>query len=403
MISNNASAIKIHRFKPHKDLQPGMTIVLIGRRRSGKTTAIKNLLYHLSPRMEMGWIFCPTISNNKDFSKSMPSDFIHTTLDLSLIQRIIQFQCDRIKKGCVRHVFIVIDDFAHDRKNLRSPVIDSLFTNGRHYFITPIIGLQFGVAITPAARRNADIVCMCKENTEEERKKLFDGYTDGFRNKQEFADVMKHVCVDHTMLVFNKTKTQLECPVFSWKAEFPCKRFLVNPLGFWWHRKKRVSSSKGNLHTSNNANNPRRIIEDERFKELHTQNRPLQRTGRTFLIEREDSSNLIVRPTYPLLTSQPPAKTHSKYFNTQPPPAPRRTLYHYRMTAAPNITHSAGVVPRSTIRVNIPPPPANIAVKAQPRCQQPQQQYTQAYQQPNKTDDKADDGSLIHILFGSEF
>ena len=272
MIRTNSVAL--HRFDPDKDLDLGMTIVVIGRRRSGKTTAIRDILHSLRDRVEMGWVFCPTLANHVEFGKFMPSDFIKSELDLSFIQQIIQFQTKRIKKKTVKHVFIVIDDHAHNKKAMRSELINSLFTNGRHYCITVIIGLQYGVAITPEARRNADLVCMCRENTAEERKKLFDGYTDGFNDKNEFAQVMDEVCVNHQLLVFNKTKRHMKTPAFYWLPKYPCPAFIINRGGYWWKRK----TPTNNHMTASNSS----------YNVIQTSDRS-GRPGRRFFVVREDN------------------------------------------------------------------------------------------------------------------
>lgn len=239
--SSNDGDVDIRPWIPSKYLQKGGTTVLIGKRRSGKSTTILNIMYHMQNVFEFGFIFCGSASTREQYSRHVPHDFISDTMSLDLINKLMNFQDRRRSLKTIRPIFIIIDDFAFNRSVLRSSTMYKLFANGRHYQIFFILGMQYSLSIGPDARGNIDTLILHRDVTVQNQQKLYDNYNISFKNFEEFRGVLLDVTRQHRVLVFQK---DLECvddfPIFHWKAKHPIPCFKVSPHLQWWKTGKAV-------------------------------------------------------------------------------------------------------------------------------------------------------------------
>lgn len=97
---------------------PDMSILLCGIRRSGKTFALRDLLYHLSPHYEGGLVFSAT-AHNGFWAEHIPTAYIHPEVDGTLIDRYLEYRAEVIRQhqrdfGAdatdAPYTFILLDD-----------------------------------------------------------------------------------------------------------------------------------------------------------------------------------------------------------------------------------------------------------------------------------------------------
>ena len=229
-------------------------IVLIGRRRSGKSVNCMSILKYLGPKCKWGLAFVGSNASINDYATCMPSSFIYHELDLDLIQRVIDRQNEQSQGNRKPDkIFIIIDDLAYNSALFATKQIKQLFLNGRHLGITLIITLQYCLLLPPSARGNTDVVFCSQEKSVAYRRKLYENFSIVFRSFYEFDRTYRECTKDfETFVMLNcsgNSSDAISDNVFFYKSEFPLPRFTMNPGGSWWdlHRKRNdPSGSYGN-------------------------------------------------------------------------------------------------------------------------------------------------------------
>ncbi len=221
--------------------------LFLGRRKSGKSTAIMSFLENFKDTYDFGLVFCGSAATAECYSKCLPATFIYDEIDEKILEKVIQRQERKIQEKNVKAAFILFDDVGFDRK-LNCKIMKKLFMNGRHYKLGLIISLQYALSIGPSLRSNTDFVFACREKSLAYRKKLFEHFSICFQNFKQFDEVYKKCTLDYDIFVLgNALPTQsdkIEDNVFYWKAKFPLPEFRINITGAWWrlHRKNRSNN-----------------------------------------------------------------------------------------------------------------------------------------------------------------
>lgn len=275
---SNEKEIKLKRFNPRKmeeqRTNPNKgppTILLVGSKRTGKTTLIRDLMYYFR-RIPAGVIITGSLTSANAFSEFFPKSCIFNHLDDSMEKRLenivkrqnklvkqetkdkTKFLKDQEKKPKSKRVpyqhtdyssLMLFDDCGYNTKFARKQVISSLFLNGRHYKVLLIMALQYCKSIPPALRMNADFVFIMKEKSIKERKKIHEEWF-GMCSVKEFNRIMD-VCTDnYGCLVLDNTvsSNKIEDQVFFYKAKFPPRKYKVGTKELWdFHNKTYNSDS----------------------------------------------------------------------------------------------------------------------------------------------------------------
>lgn len=234
-----------------QQLPESATMVLIGKRLSGKTTTIMNILHHFMYIFEFGFIVCASNTTCETYATSVPKEFIVPSADGEFIEKIIQFQEKRSKLGTIKPIFIVFDDLNFDQKLLRSTSMFKLFANGRHYKIFILLSLQYLRGIGPNCRGNIDAVILHRETVIKNQRKLFDDYACGFQTFDDFRSVFEQVASNRRIMVMMKCEEQKnDFPVYTWLPHYPLPNFKINIHGHWW---KASSMMLNNIFNFNSA------------------------------------------------------------------------------------------------------------------------------------------------------
>ena len=72
--------LNITKFDP-KSIKPHSIIMVIGKRGSGKTSVMRDLLYNMKNRLDFGIAMCPTDAMNNAFSSILPSALVYNGFD----------------------------------------------------------------------------------------------------------------------------------------------------------------------------------------------------------------------------------------------------------------------------------------------------------------------------------
>ncbi len=209
----------------------GPVVVLIGRRDTGKSFLVQDLLYHHQD-IPIGTVISGTEAGNGFFGKHVPKLFIHDEYNTAIIENILKRQkavLKQIKKEKTAYgrsnidprAFVILDDCLYDNKWAKDKVMRLLFMNGRHWKIMLIITMQYPLGVPPNLRTNIDYVFILREPYITNRKRIYENYAGMFPTFESFCQVMDQCTENYECLVINNNakSNKLEEQIFWYKAQ----------------------------------------------------------------------------------------------------------------------------------------------------------------------------------------
>lgn len=216
-------------FKPEENKGP--VIVLIGRRDTGKSFLVKDLLYHHQD-IPVGLVISGTEIVNNFYSQIVPKLFIHQKYNTVLIDKILRRQHQVVKRFNSEmetykratidpRAFVILDDCLYDASWARDELMRMLFMNGRHWKVMLIITMQYPLGVPPALRTNIDYVFILREPYQTNRERIWRNYASMFPTFESFCSVMDQTTENFECLVINNNakSNQLVDQIFWYKAE----------------------------------------------------------------------------------------------------------------------------------------------------------------------------------------
>ena len=216
-------------FKP--DENKGPVIVLIGRRDTGKSFLVRDLLYYHQD-IPIGTVISGTEAGNGFYGQHVPKLFIHEEYSSVLIENILRRQkavLKQVKKETDTYgktkidprAFAILDDCLYDQSWTRDKLMRLLFMNGRHWKIMLIITMQYPLGIPPNLRTNIDYVFILREPYMTNRKRIWGNYASMFPTLESFSAVMDQTTENYECLVINNNakSNKLNDQIFWYKAE----------------------------------------------------------------------------------------------------------------------------------------------------------------------------------------
>lgn len=225
--------------------------LFIGKRKSGKSFAVRDLLYH-NRDIPLGIIFSGTEKASPFFKDFFPKSFIFSEYNEDVIETLLNRQMtikkkedkrkeDHKKKGMEYtgpqtdgRAMLILDDMMDDAQNWsKSKPVKTVFFNGRHYSIFFVLTLQYPVGMGPNLRSNVDWIFIMRENQKNIRKKIYENYAGCFDKQEIFETVMDNLKEYECIVVDNNAKSpKLEDQVFLFKATAR-DDFKVGCKSFW--------------------------------------------------------------------------------------------------------------------------------------------------------------------------
>jgi hypothetical protein len=226
------------------DEAQGPVVVLIGRRDTGKSFLVRDLLYYHQD-IPIGTVISGTEAGNGFFSAHVPKLFIHDEYNTGIIENILKRQkaaLKQIKKekeirnksNIDARAFVILDDCLFDNKWTKEKMMRLLFMNGRHWKIMLIITMQYPLGIPPNLRTNIDYVFILREPYMANRKRIWENYAGMFPTFESFAQVMDQCTENYECLVINNNakSNKLQDQIFWYKAQNH-NSFRLGSKEFW--------------------------------------------------------------------------------------------------------------------------------------------------------------------------
>jgi hypothetical protein len=246
----------------------GPVIVLIGKRDTGKSFLVRDLLYYHQD-IPIGTVISGTEEGNGFYGKMVPRLFIHNEYNTAIIENILKRQRNvlkQIKKEMETYkrttidprAFVILDDCLYDNTWARDKMMRLLFMNGRHWKIMLIITMQYPLGIPPTLRTNIDYVFILRENYIANRRRIYDNYAGMFPTFESFCQVMDQCTENYECLVINNNvkSNKLQDQVFWYKADNH-NDFRLGSKEFWELSKNYNSDEEEGEKYDPNANKKR--------------------------------------------------------------------------------------------------------------------------------------------------
>tara|TARA_B110001452_G_scaffold262902_2_gene263537 strand:+ start:479 stop:1315 length:837 start_codon:yes stop_codon:yes gene_type:complete len=250
------------------DENKGPVIVLIGRRDTGKTFLVRDLLYYHQD-IPIGTVISGTEAGNGFYAEHVPKLFIHEEYNSAIIENILKRQrtvLKQIKKEVEVYkkstidprAFVILDDCLFDSTWTRDKMMRLLFMNGRHWKMMLIITMQYPLGIPPNLRTNIDYVFILREPYISNRKRIYENYAGMFPTFESFCQVMDQCTENFECLVINNNSksNKLNDQIFWYKADAH-KNFKLGSKEFWEISKNLDSDDEDEIYDPN-ARNPKK-------------------------------------------------------------------------------------------------------------------------------------------------
>lgn len=234
--------LTVRRFFP-QTIPDDSVIVMIGKRRTGKSTAIADIMYH-KRYFGVGQVVSGSEKCAPFFSNFFPKAFIDTECKIKMLKQILERQAkvkskmrDHVGNNLCSKFMLVLDDCLYDAKKWSSsPEIRQIFMNGRHYDIFFILAMQYIIGVGPELRGNVDYVIIFRDASIKNRKKLWENYC-AIVPKFEIFCYLMNALEPHEALVINTNGINFEDSVYYWKPQLRGK-YRWGSDKFWMQNSK---------------------------------------------------------------------------------------------------------------------------------------------------------------------
>ena len=249
-------------FKPNENKGP--VVVLIGKRDTGKSFLVRDLLYY-QQEIPIGTVISGTEEGNGFYANMVPKLFVHNEYNTAIIENILKRQrtvLKQIKKEMETYkrstidprAFVILDDCLYDATWTRDKMMRLLFMNGRHWKVMLVITMQYPLGIPPTLRTNIDYVFILRENYIANRKRIYENYAGMFPTFESFCQVMDQCTENYECLVINNNSksNKLHDQVFWYKADSHGE-FRLGSKEFWELSKNLKDEDEDEAYDPNKA------------------------------------------------------------------------------------------------------------------------------------------------------
>ena len=218
-----------------QSLKPHRISLLLGRRGSGKSVLLRDMLANLQDRFDFALAMCPTLESSMLLKNHMPESCVYDRYMQTKVDALVKLASEVAAAGKQRHFLLVLDDVMYDKAICRTQSFRYLFYNGRHAKVTVVVLQQYIVDMPPDMRSQVDYVFTMKENTIQNRLKLYKMFFGVFNTFDDFSAVLDR-CTQNfeTLMLDNTLQTNgpTEC-VFWYKAKLDNGNFQLGRKAYY--------------------------------------------------------------------------------------------------------------------------------------------------------------------------
>ena len=226
--------VKIKRFDP-STMRRAAVVMMIGKRGTGKSTLMKDIMYNMRKELDFGIAMSPTEESTSDMSSYIPKSCIYNDFCGPAVDVMLAIQRKTVKTGKYKNVYLIMDDCLYDKTVLKGKNMREIFMNGRHRKVFFMAAIQYLMDIGPDLRTQVDYVFALRENIISNREKLWKFFFGMFEDYKDFAVVMNQCTAGHDCLVLDNTvkSTRVEDCVYWYRADPDIPEFQMGAPGIW--------------------------------------------------------------------------------------------------------------------------------------------------------------------------
>jgi len=220
------------------------TILLVGKRNTGKTTLTRDLMYHMKKRLDIVVGMNPTEMANHNLEFFIPKGLIYHEFSDEKLAHILEWQKRCVANNKALKMGFIMDDCMSEqttgaggkkKKVMGSNDINKVFKLGRHLKLFYINAMQYIKDAPPDVRGNVDLLFAFNTTSGSEREKLWREYFAMFKSYKDFCKVFDTCAQGYDCIVLDTRKASQkasEC-VFYYRATYHTQPFKVGRNIFW--------------------------------------------------------------------------------------------------------------------------------------------------------------------------
>lgn len=214
------------------DSKKAPMIVLVGKRDTGKSFLVKDILANCRESFPIGTVISGSEVASPFFQDLVPSKLIHDKYNPNIVMGAIKRQMavkqsrnHQMRAGQHSNVdpraFLILDDCLYDKTWMNEESTRYVFMNGRHIDLMTMITMQYPLGVPPNLRTNIDFVFILRETVIGNRKRIYENYAGMFPTFQMFCQFMDQCTENYECLVVCNgiQSNRLEDQVFWYKAK----------------------------------------------------------------------------------------------------------------------------------------------------------------------------------------
>jgi hypothetical protein len=224
----------------------GKMIFVVGKRGTGKSVLVRDLMYHLRHHCLYGVVLSCTEEGNSYYGQFVPDIFVYSDFNRLAIERLIERQKKMAREGKLKPAFLVLDDCLYERKIMYDPLVRLLAMNGRHFGLTVVVTCQYVAEVPTFIRSNVDLLFVLRDPVLQNREKLYKIFFGIFPTFASFSAVFTQCTEGYECIVLDQCSKSnaVEDAVFYFKAAMR-DNFKMCPAAVWnYHRKTYEPHSK---------------------------------------------------------------------------------------------------------------------------------------------------------------
>lgn len=244
LIGDNPVTLK--KFDPSK-VSLDSFVLVIGKRRYGKSVWAEWLLYHLWPYFYSGGYVFTKTKHNYFWQAHFPENRIYEGFDANIVTQIIEEQKRKFRAWCdgeqnpddIPFIVMLFDDVISEKTLRYEELLNELCFNGRHFLIFTIACSQDCKGLPPAIRQNADLIAVTYQTQERSICSVEKDFADIFTNSDLFRKVLKENTQDHKLLIIDQSEAKYDVKdiFFVDQAPDPHKNplppYRIGSIDFW--------------------------------------------------------------------------------------------------------------------------------------------------------------------------
>lgn len=285
------------------ELVDSPAIALIGKRGSGKSWLIKNIIQHQleNEKLDEILVFSPTDKMNKFYETFVEN--VQHKLDFNILEQALKIQEKNIEDGNPKKLLIVFDDCCCQKGEwVKNSLMQNILFNARQYHISYIFAMQFPIGIAPELRSNFDYICLSADDIISNLKRMYDHYAGMFPQFNSFKQVHQSLTENYsTMVIINRGATQTiqekvkwfkagdatitgmipaiikndvifkECPMIFDLGKYPKKK-MFNKLNNDMNDSKKINHFEKNIFNADDDNSIDTYMYDQPIKNVFGEN-----------------------------------------------------------------------------------------------------------------------------------